>query len=232
MTKEKTETQPETSKKLNVHEAISAAMADISKLGIAKDRKNAQQGYNFRGIDEVYNALAPVLSSHGLFICPIAQERNVTERQTKSGNVIFYTTLKVDFEIYAADGSSIRATTYGEAMDSGDKSTNKAMSAAYKYLCLQLFCIPTEGDNDADATTHEVVAAPIQTPAPKKQIVMAEEQLEKYRSMIAEAQNLEELKNVWSNIAVTPYGKNAKLVELKDLRKSQLLSNINMLNAG
>ena len=51
-------------------------------------------------------------------------------------------------------------TTYGEAMDSGDKATNKAMSAAYKYAAMQAFCIPTEGDNDADATTHEVAAEP------------------------------------------------------------------------
>jgi hypothetical protein len=49
--------------------------------------------------------------------------------------------------------------TYGEAMDSADKATNKAMSAAYKYAAFLAFCIPTEGDNDADATTHE--------PAPK-----------------------------------------------------------------
>ena len=46
--------------------------------------------------------------------------------------------------------------TYGEAMDSADKATNKAMSAAYKYAAIQAFCIPTEGDNDADATTHDV----------------------------------------------------------------------------
>jgi hypothetical protein len=48
---------------------------------------------------------------------------------------------------------------YGEAMDSGDKATNKAMSAAYKYACMQAFSIPTEGDNDADAHTHEVKPA-------------------------------------------------------------------------
>lgn len=41
-------------------------------------------------------------------------------------------------------------------MDSGDKASNKAMSAAYKYAAIQTFCIPTEGDNDADSTTHEV----------------------------------------------------------------------------
>jgi hypothetical protein len=30
------------------------------------------------------------------------------------------------------------------------------MSAALKYACLQTFMVPTEGDNDADGTTHEV----------------------------------------------------------------------------
>jgi hypothetical protein len=52
------------------------------------------------------------------------------------------------------------ARTFGEAMDSGDKATNKAMSAAYKYVTFQTFCIPTEGDNDADLTTHETVPTP------------------------------------------------------------------------
>ena len=43
-------------------------------------------------------------------------------------------------------------------MDSGDKATNKAMSAAFKYAAFQAFAIPTESDNDADSTTHEVKA--------------------------------------------------------------------------
>lgn len=44
-------------------------------------------------------------------------------------------------------------------MDSGDKATNKAMSAAYKYAAFQAFAIPTEGDNDADGSTHEIKSA-------------------------------------------------------------------------
>ena len=53
-------------------------------------------------------------------------------------------------------------------MDSADKATNKAMSAAYKYMAMQTFCIPTEGDNDADASHHEIrrEAEPSHTPAP------------------------------------------------------------------
>jgi hypothetical protein len=81
----------------------------------------------------------------------------VVERETKNGGTLFYVTLEVAFDFVSAeDGSSHTAQAYGEAMDSGDKATNKAMSAAYKYACMEVFCIPTEGNPDADAETHEV----------------------------------------------------------------------------
>jgi hypothetical protein len=114
------------------------------------------QGYNFRGIDDVYNALAPLLSKHGLCILPRVTERVVVERETKNGGTLFYVTVKCDFDfVSAADDSKHTIVTYGEAMDSGDKATNKAMSAAYKYAAFQAFCIPVDVE-DADATTHEV----------------------------------------------------------------------------
>lgn len=145
----------------HVYTAISAVMAEIGKQGISKDRKNDQQGYNFRGIDDVYNALAPILSEAQLCILPYVKGRTVTERQTQRGGVLFYVNVDVDFHLVSAkDGSTHVISVCGEAMDSGDKATNKAMSAAYKYACMQAFCIPTEGDNDADKTTHQVVAAP------------------------------------------------------------------------
>jgi hypothetical protein len=142
---------------MQVYEAIGAVIGDLSKTGISKDSKNTQQGYNFRGIDAVYGALSPLLARYGLCILPRVVSREVVERQTKSGGTLFYTTLTVEFDfVCAKDGSKHVVAVIGEAMDSGDKSSNKAMSAAYKYACLQAFCIPTEGDNDADATTHEV----------------------------------------------------------------------------
>lgn len=142
---------------MKVFQAINAVAADLAKEGIAKDRKNTQQGYNFRGIDDVYGALSGLLAKHKLVILPRAMDRTVTERETKNGGALFYSVLRVEFDfISAEDGSKHTACTYGEAMDSGDKSTNKAMSAAYKYVCMQAFCIPTEGDNDADASTHDV----------------------------------------------------------------------------
>ena len=145
---------------MNVYEAIAAVTAEMAQDGISKDRKNQQQGYQFRGIDDVYNALSPMLARHHLCILPRILSRELVERQTLKGGVLFYVTVEAEFDfVSAVDGSRHVARTFGEAMDSADKATNKAMSAAYKYLALLTFCIPTEAspDNDADFTTHEVV---------------------------------------------------------------------------
>lgn len=144
----------------HVYSAISRVTARIGKKGISKDRKNDQQGYKFRGIDDVYNALSSEIAEEQLCLLPRITDRIVTERQTKSGGALFYVVVEVDYDIVSAvDGSKHTVHVIGEAMDSGDKATNKAMSAAFKYMAMQVFCIPTEGDNDADATTHEVQAA-------------------------------------------------------------------------
>jgi hypothetical protein len=142
---------------MHVYKAINAVQADLAREGIGKDRSNQQQGYKFRGIDDVYNALSPLLAKHGLCVLPRCTSREVVERINAKGTALFYVTVCAEFDFVAAeDGSKHTVVTYGEAMDSGDKATNKAMSAAYKYACMQAFSIPTEGDNDADATTHEV----------------------------------------------------------------------------
>ena len=140
-----------------VYEVIRQVSGEMAKTGISKDNQNQQQKYKFRGIDDVYNALAPLLAEKGLIILPRLTERTMVERTTKNGGAIFNVTVKAEFDFVAAeDGSLHTVATYGEAMDTADKATNKAMSAAYKYACFMTFCIPTEGDNDADSTTHEV----------------------------------------------------------------------------
>jgi hypothetical protein len=137
--------------------AMSAVMEEIGKVGISKDRRNKDQGYNFRGIDDVYNDLNGILAKNKLLMLPVKMVSTRSEKPTKSGGSVNYTQLTVDFKMVSAvDGSSEIIQTVGEAMDSADKSSNKAQSASMKYACLMVFMIPTEGDNDADATTHEV----------------------------------------------------------------------------
>lgn len=137
-----------------VYQVINAIQAALAKAGITKDRKNQKQGYAFRGIDDVYNTLAPLLAEHGLCILPRMMTRTSEWRETKNGTDMNYVSVEAEFDfVCAEDCSSHTVKTFGEAMDSADKATNKAMSAAYKYAAFQAFSIPTEGDNDADAHT-------------------------------------------------------------------------------
>ncbi|EOE5655277.1 ERF family protein, partial [Cronobacter sakazakii] len=148
-----------------VYQAISAVAKDMAATGISKDRTNTQQNFKFRGIDQVYNALAPALVNHGLLILPRITDRTVTERTTPKGTVLFYVVVKAEFDFVSTkDGSVHTVVTYGEAMDSGDKATNKAMSIAYKYAAFQAFCIPTEETAiDADAEVHHIQPADADT---------------------------------------------------------------------
>lgn len=141
-----------------VYKAISNVAKELAETGIKKESENKQQGFMFRSIDAVYNALAPALVKHGLLILPRMINRTATERVTQRGGVLIYVTVKAEFDfISTKDGSKHTVVTYGEAMDSGDKATNKAMSIAYKYAAFQAFCIPTEETAiDADAEVHDV----------------------------------------------------------------------------
>jgi hypothetical protein len=146
---------------MKVYQSINLVQSDLAKHGIAKDRTN-QQGntYKFRGIDDVYNAISPLLAKHGLCILPRMISRQCLERQTAKGSAIFYVTVEAEFDFVSAeDGSKHTVRTFGEAMDMSDKATNKAMSAAYKYAAFQAFAIPTEGDNDTESQTLEIISA-------------------------------------------------------------------------
>jgi hypothetical protein len=160
MNKPVTALTPDVTASPAVFGAIAGVMEDLAKAGIEKASRNTQQGYNFRGIDDVYNALAPVLAKHRLIITPRCLDRQKEVVATAKGGTLFYVTVDMEFTLASAeDGSEITARMFGEAMDSGDKATNKAMSAAYKYMAMQTFCIPTQGDNDADATSHQLASA-------------------------------------------------------------------------
>lgn len=152
-----------------VYGAIQKVLERFSASGLAKGRTNTQQNYKFRGIDDVYNMLSTYLVEAGLLILPRVINTETLQYESKNGGILFNVKLMVEYDLIAvADGSMITCRVAGEAMDSADKATNKAMSAAYKYLCLQAFCIPTEGDNDADATTHELAPAQEQAAPPKR----------------------------------------------------------------
>lgn len=134
-----------------IYASIAAIMGEIGAIG--KNKKNAQQDFMYRGIDDVMNVLNPLFAKHGVFVVPEVLDKAREERTSKSGGNLIFTTLTVRYTFYATDGSSVSAQVVGEGMDSADKSTNKALAIAMKYALFQVFCIPTEEMVDPDAET-------------------------------------------------------------------------------
>ena len=149
-----------------IYGLIAQAMKKVGAIG--KDSVNKTQGFKYRGIDAVYNALNPVMSELGLFVCPEIIDHRREERQNANGTVLKYSILTIKYTMYAPDGSNVSCVVVGEGMDSGDKASNKAMSVALKYACFQLFMIPTEEMVDPDEETH-VVTSKAQTPTTPRQ---------------------------------------------------------------
>lgn len=163
---------------------IYVKIANILKetKAITKSEKNQQQGFKFRGIDNVMNELHELFSRNEVFILQEVKEFTTENRPTKSGGTNTFTRATITFRYMTTDGSFVETTNVGEAMDSGDKGMNKAMSIALKYSLLQMFLIPTEEQKDPDAVTPEDTDF--------KQMAMAD---------INRANNMNALMSVWNN---------------------------------
>lgn len=206
-------------KKKNIYETITAVMAEIGSVG--KESRNSQQGFMYRGIDAVMNALNPALVKHKLFVVPEILDQRREERQTAKGGNLIYSICTIKYTFYAEDGSSISATVIGEGMDSGDKATNKAMSIAFKYACFQVFCIPTEEMKDPDAETMPPSKPVYATKEQKQEFVDECHRIGKPKSAILKAigaKSLEELTVQQYEIAMDNFKKtpSAALDNLKE----------------
>ena len=138
---------------MEIFAALSAVMADVSS--VSKDERNAGQGFNFRGIDAVVNAVGPALRKHGVIVVPRVQSCDyatieIGEKRKATAHV----RVIVEYIFIAQDGSTISWTTAGEAMDLGDKATAKAMSVAFRIALLQALALPTS-EPDPDASSYE-----------------------------------------------------------------------------
>lgn len=139
-----------------IYEKIAGILKETK--AITKSEKNKQQDFMFRGIDNVMNELHDIFAKNEVFILPTVLEYTVDVRQTVKGGTLFHTRVKVKFQYTTTDGSFVETQNVGEAMDSGDKGMNKAMSIALKYSLLQMLLIPTEEPKDPDANTPDEIA--------------------------------------------------------------------------
>lgn len=137
----------------SIYKLMAAILADVSP--VAKGRQNTQQNYKFRGIDQIAEMMHPLLAKHGVVMLPRVVEQQRHEYETRNGGTMHVAILTIDWHFIAPDGSEVVSRTVGEGADSGDKATNKAMTASQKYAITLAFCVPYEGQEDGDGDSPE-----------------------------------------------------------------------------
>jgi hypothetical protein len=178
-------------KSLSIFDALGAVMGEVQAVG-KKDR-NSQQGYDFRGVDAVVNAVGPVLRKHGVIVLPMHSEARYRDVQTSTGKPSRECTVTVTYRFYGPAGDYIDCQVPGESMDFGDKGAPKAMSVAYRIALLQALCIPTH-EPEADAQSYER-AAPPQWDAMEQDLLRSA-----WEAEIAKAKDAEEIAAIGKSI--------------------------------
>jgi len=142
----------------NIYKLIPEIMGEVGAIG--KNGFNSSQKYYFRSIDDLYNAFQPVFKEKGVFIVPTVIERTEDIGTSKSGSASYRVKLRIKFTLFATDGSFVESITEGEAIDTSDKATNKAMTAAFKYMLIQVFCLSVESEKESDTDLHHIENTP------------------------------------------------------------------------
>ena len=182
---------------MKVHDSLLEVMKEVGAVG--KNDRNASQGFAFRGIDAVINAVSPAFQKHKVIVVPTVLEKVTKEIESSKGKAVTHVELKVAYTFYGSEGDFISATVYSEAMDYGDKATAKAMSVALRTALLQTLALPTD-EPDPDSQSYE--RGPVKTANPERtksvaatpeQTAMAVEALEQVKDI----ESMDELKNFY-----------------------------------
>lgn len=192
---------------MNVFEAWSKVMGDVQ--GIRKGERNQQQGFNFRGIDTVVNAVGPVLRAHGVIIVPEAESIETERYQTAKGAVMQGVIALMRYTVIGPEGDTFTGSAYGQASDSGDKAVTKAESVAYRTFLLQALTVPTD-EPDPDASSHD------------RTVELDESAVLDWVAVLEAADSIEALQKSWNEAGKSGATRDPRVVAAKDARKKVL----------
>lgn len=189
-----------------IYSKLGAIMSEVK--AVDKERKNVQQGFMFRGIDDMMNALHILFAKHGVIILPEELEHIQDSYATKTGGTQFRSRVLMQFRFVSTeDGSFVTASGWGEAADNGDKGYNKCKSIALKYVLMQMFLIPTKDIADPEKETPEELQA-------------ANDDLNMWLHDISNAESVDELNAIYKN---NPhYHDNKAFMQALSNRKKQI----------
>lgn len=154
-----------TAENVPVAVAFARVMADVQSVRKGDSRNDVGGRYNFRGVDRVVNAVGPALRRHGVLVVPVRVfDVQFREARTSKGTVMEDCTLKVEWAVFGPAGDQLPALlqSAGQANDTGDKATSKAMSVAQRVMWLTALHIPT--DDPKVEQGHDRGEVPVPSP--------------------------------------------------------------------
>ena len=147
--------------------AAQKAVDAVKKDNTVGTKGNSFGSYNYRSVDDVLNEVHKVFSNHNVFVLQRVLSRQVEERKTRNGAIMYHNVIEYEYKIVGEDGSYVTGTSLGEAQDSSDKAIGKTMSYSYKYFITQLLSIPFKEENK-DPDSENIETEP-KNPVNKKQ---------------------------------------------------------------
>lgn len=130
--------------KLNVHQRLAAAMADVSYI-----QKEVKKGMNYTIVshDAVTAKVRPVLLKHGIVYYPVRCDHQHNGNRAECAMTVRF--VNVD-----EPSDHFDVPTFGYGIDPQDKGPGKAMSYAVKYALLKALGLETGDDPEADSLDY------------------------------------------------------------------------------
>ncbi len=145
---------------LNLYQKLLKIQSEIKV--VAKDLKiqvSQNNSYNAVGEAAVLEKVKPLEEKYGIFSYPRDRDiidSGMIENTDYNGKVKkqLFERIKTIYRFVDVDAPEnyIEVTTYGDGIDSGDKSVGKAMTYADKYALLKAYKIVTGDDPDQEAS--------------------------------------------------------------------------------
>ena len=150
------------SKTLNIYEKLLNISNDLQTVAKNLEVSMGKNGkYKAVGEADVLRNVKPLELKHRVYSYPIEREiieSGTLESTDYNGNVKkqLFERIKVTYRFVNIDKPEefIDITSYGDGIDSGDKSVGKAMTYADKYALLKAYKIVTGDDPDQEASNE------------------------------------------------------------------------------
>lgn len=142
--------------KMNLAAKIASVSGELVAIPKVKHAESTVS-YAFRSIDQVMNAINPLLEKYKLIISIKVIDRKVTPVTSAKGTPGFAAEVLIDLNV--TDGvETVTTQEWALSVDYSDKAPTQAMSMAYKYALIRIFVVTTKDiiDNDADMRDVEI----------------------------------------------------------------------------